>query len=76
LKQIIEFKTKQNLPISLTLEDIMLLINYTWDDNFGNIATIENAIAVKGWNTLHRNLLFDLEISNTTINNNVSFKAT
>jgi hypothetical protein len=54
----------------------MPLINYAWDDTFGNIPTNRKAIAVRGWNPLNRNLLLDPEISNTTINNFVSYEET
>jgi hypothetical protein len=67
-KEIVAFKLKHNLPINLTGEDIVPLVNYAWDTTFANVRTNKKAIAVRGWNPLNRNLLLDKEICTTTNN--------
>jgi hypothetical protein len=65
-RRLVSFKLKHNIPICLTGEDIVPLINAAWDKSFGNVKTNKKAIAVRGWNPLNKNLLLHKEICSGT----------
>jgi hypothetical protein len=61
-KKLVSFKMQHGIPVGLTCEDVIPLINQAWEHSFGNVATNKNAIADRGWNPLNRALLLHPEI--------------
>jgi hypothetical protein len=63
-RNLVAFKLKHNIPISLVTEDIVPIVNFAWKPTFGNNISNKKAIAVRGWNPFNRNLLLNKEICN------------
>jgi hypothetical protein len=61
-KDLVSFKIQHNIPLNLTGEDIIPLVNIAWRRSFANVGTNKKAIATRGWNPLNRNLLLHKEI--------------
>jgi hypothetical protein len=71
-KELVCFKIRHNMPVSLNSEDIIPLINKAWKESFANTATNRKAIASRGWHPLNRNLLLHKEIRISENDNNSS----
>jgi hypothetical protein len=61
-KELVGFKIRHNIPIALSGEDIIPLVNKAWKYSFANKVTNRRAIAARGWFPLNRNLLLHKEI--------------
>ena len=69
-KTLVEWKQRKMLA-RLTIEvlEIMILINYAWDESFARVETNKTAIAERGWFPLNRKLLIDTQLRSTmTVN--------
>ena len=60
---LVNFKIKHNIPLQLTNEDIIPLLNKAWYPSFANLRTNRKAIAERGWCPLNMNLLLHKEIA-------------
>jgi hypothetical protein len=68
-KDLVTFKIRHNMPISLNGKDIIPLINKAWKYSFANKETNRKAIPAQGRFPLYRNLLLnkEIKISETTV---------
>ena len=64
-EKIIEFKMKNNLPLTLSPTDIVPIVNAAWGPSFGNPENGRKALAQRGWFPLTYNILLDPEIAAT-----------
>jgi hypothetical protein len=71
-KDLVSFKIRHNLPLSLNSEDIIPLLNKAWYPSFANKITNRKAIAARGWCPLNRNLLLHKEIQGSGGRNNLA----
>jgi hypothetical protein len=62
-RQLTSFKSDHAMPISISYEDVIPLINKAWPVSFGQVATNRKAIADRSWNPPNRNLLLHKEIT-------------
>jgi hypothetical protein len=76
------FKSDKAMKIGQNYSDVVPIINKSWNNTFGNVATTQKAIANRGWHPPNRNLLLhpdfrnenhdmSTDISNITLNNNI-----
>jgi hypothetical protein len=62
-RQLTSFKSDHAMPISISYEDVIPLINKAWPVSFGQVTTNRKAIADCGWYPPNRNLLLHKEIT-------------
>jgi hypothetical protein len=75
-KELVSYKMQHGMPIGLTCEDVIPLINSAWPQSFGNKTTNSKAIADRGWNPLNRALLLHPEIEKERVENSVENEGT
>ena len=61
------FKTDHGLKLTITKDDIMLLVNQAWDESFLHRELIAKAVAMRGWNPLNRGILTHPDVVKTRI---------
>ena len=51
--------------LTIEVQEIMILVNYAWEESFARAETNKTAIAERGWFPLNRCLLLDKQLRST-----------
>lgn len=70
------YKTDHGIPITISYDDVVPLVNKSWDLSFGRKATNSKAIAERGWFPPNRNLLLHKEIRQNVSSHGTSTSTT
>jgi len=61
------YKASLGLSLTLTKDDIMLLVNRAWNKSFARRELTAKAVAMRGWNPLNRGILTHPEVVRTKV---------
>jgi len=61
------YKNTLTLKLTLTMDDIMPLVNKAWNASFAHKELAKQAVAMQGWNPLNRSILMHPEVVKTKV---------